>query len=179
MVVMVGGGAGSFPHVRKSCGVNVCVASSLLYDGLPTKYNLFVHGSLRHDSILCSAGCNVVEDVHHLFLNCPLSSIVWYDIISWLVILFVLPGNAIDLTSQFCGVHNFYKSSRPCLQVIYGWQRYDFFKKSLIIMFLTTKYFMLIEWSSISKPRVVVVEGQEKKMLVLIYIIGCPTQNFV
>ncbi|PNX57189.1 hypothetical protein L195_g058569, partial [Trifolium pratense] len=47
--------------------------------------------------------CDVVEEVHHLFLNCPFSGVVWYDIISWLGILCVLPDNAIALASSFVG----------------------------------------------------------------------------
>ncbi|MCH90341.1 kinesin-like protein, partial [Trifolium medium] len=90
----------------------------LLSDRLPTKYHLFVCGCLHSDSILCSAGCNVIEDVIHLFLNCPLSGAVWYDIISWVGIPCVLPDNAIALASQFGGTHDIRKSCRNCLQAI-------------------------------------------------------------
>jgi hypothetical protein len=55
------------------------------------------------DSILCSAGCTAVEDVHHLFLKCPIFGAVWNDIISWLWVSCVLPDKTIALASQFCG----------------------------------------------------------------------------
>jgi hypothetical protein len=78
----------------------------------------FVYGCLHNDSILCSTRCNVVEDVHHLFLNCPLSSVAWYSIISWLWILYVLLNNVIALPSQFCGEHDLRKPFRNCFQVV-------------------------------------------------------------
>jgi hypothetical protein len=95
------------------------IAWPLFCDRLLTKYNLFVRGCLRNDSILCQGGCNDVEDVHHLFFKCPLSGVVWYGIISWLMIQCILPNNATAFASHFCGVHEFCKSSRNYLQVIW------------------------------------------------------------
>jgi hypothetical protein len=82
------------------------------------KYILFVRRCLRKDSNLCSAGCNDVEFVHYLFLNCPLSGAIWYDIISWFGIPCVLRDNVNALASQFCAAHDLCKSFKNCLQVI-------------------------------------------------------------
>jgi hypothetical protein len=90
-----------------------------LYNRLPTKFNLYDRGFLHNDSILCSAGCIAVEDVHHLFLKCPIFGAVWNGIISWLGVSCVLPDNAIALASQFCGAHSFGKSIRSCFQAIW------------------------------------------------------------
>jgi hypothetical protein len=51
-------------------------------DRLPIKLNLFARGCLRNDFLLCSVGCDAIEDIHHLFLNCPIFGAVWSDIIS-------------------------------------------------------------------------------------------------
>jgi hypothetical protein len=88
-------------------------------DRLPTKLNLFVRGCLRNDSLLCSNGCDAIEDIHHLFLNCPIFDAVWRGITSWIGITWVLPNNAISVASQFCGAHGFCKNIRSCLQAIW------------------------------------------------------------
>jgi hypothetical protein len=72
-------------------------------DRLPTKFNLFTRGCLHNDSLLCSVGCDAIEDIHHLFLNSPVFGAVWSDIISWLGITWLLPDNAISAASQFLG----------------------------------------------------------------------------
>ncbi|GAU41975.1 hypothetical protein TSUD_306810 [Trifolium subterraneum] len=88
-------------------------------DRLPTKFNLFTRGCLHNDSLFCSAGCDAIEDIHHLFLNCPVFGAVWRAIILWLGITCVLPDNAVSLASQFCGAHDFSKSIKTCLQAIW------------------------------------------------------------
>jgi hypothetical protein len=42
----------------------------LFCDMLSTKSNLVLRSCLRNDSVLCSAGCKILEDLNHLFLNC-------------------------------------------------------------------------------------------------------------
>jgi hypothetical protein len=86
---------------------------------LPTKLNLFARGCLHNDSLLCSNGCDAIEDINHLFLNCPVFGAVWSDIISWLGITWVLPDNAISVASQLCGAHGFGKKIRTSLQAIW------------------------------------------------------------
>ncbi|XP_045802712.1 uncharacterized protein LOC123896358 [Trifolium pratense] len=88
-------------------------------DRLPTKFNLFTRGCLRNDSLLCSAGCDAIEDIHHLFLNCLVFGAIWSAIISWLGITGVLPDNAMSLASQFRGAHGFSKNIKTCLQAIW------------------------------------------------------------
>jgi hypothetical protein len=69
--------------------------------------------------IPCSNGCDAIEDINHLFLNCPVFGAVWSDIISWLGITWVLPDNAISVASQLCGAHGFCKKIRTSLQAIW------------------------------------------------------------
>jgi hypothetical protein len=83
---------------------------------LSTKFNLFPCGCLHNDSLLCSVGCDVMEDIHRLFLNCQIFCMVWSDIIFWIGITCVFSEYAISLASQFCGAHVFCKNTRICLQ---------------------------------------------------------------
>jgi hypothetical protein len=88
-------------------------------DRLSTKSNLFPRGCLHNDSLLCLVGCDVMEDIHCLFLNCQISCMVWSDIIFWLGITCVFSEYTISLASQFCGAHDFCKNTRICLQAIW------------------------------------------------------------
>jgi hypothetical protein len=94
-------------------------AFQFINDKLPTKLNLFARGCLRNDSLLCFVGCDAIEDIHHLFLHCPVFGAVWSGIISWLGITWVPPDNAILVASQFCGAHGFCKNIRTSFQAIW------------------------------------------------------------
>jgi hypothetical protein len=81
---------------------------------LPTKANVFLRWCLRNDYILCLAGFTDVEDINHLFLQCPIFGATWSGIIYWLGVSCVFPDKAMALASQFCGTHDFYKFTRSC-----------------------------------------------------------------
>jgi hypothetical protein len=76
---------------------------------------------LCNDSLLCSVGCGVIEDIHASSIyELPMFCAIWSDIISWLRITCVLHDNAISLTSKFCGaLMVFCKNIKTCLQAIW------------------------------------------------------------
>jgi hypothetical protein len=84
-----------------------------------TKMNFFHLGCLNNELLLCYRGCEVIEDLNHLFLNCDFSNSTWRGIISWLGVQRILPNNVISFASQFNGDNTFHKDKWVCFQVIW------------------------------------------------------------
>jgi len=59
---------------------------------LPTKDNLTYRGILHANDSTCGDGCDTIENVAHLFLQCKFSSELWSHVFNWLGISFVSSG---------------------------------------------------------------------------------------
>jgi hypothetical protein len=85
-----------FDNIWDSPAPSKVVAFSwqLLFDRVPTKENLLLHGVLPPTSgdhcIWCD---NVRESSSHLFLHCKVASLVWYEVFKWLGVVIVIPPN--------------------------------------------------------------------------------------
>jgi len=64
----------------------------ILRNRIPTKDNLVARGVLPSTDLLCALGCDIIESVTHLFLQCTLSADVWDLVWHWLGISFVHDG---------------------------------------------------------------------------------------
>lgn len=76
----------------------ILFAWRLFRDRLPTKDNLYRRPVIDVDAQLCVGGCGEVETSSHLLLRCTFFGCVWYNILRWLGLVAVLPG---DITSHF------------------------------------------------------------------------------
>jgi len=63
----------------------------LLWNRLPTKDNLCVHGAIPHDNQHCVIGRGDFETTHHLFRSCSFYVALWGQIRSWLGIATIEP----------------------------------------------------------------------------------------
>jgi len=97
----------------------VLFAWRLLRDRLPTKENLYHRGVLDRDSILCAAGCDLVESSQHLFLHCNIFGSVWHLIYRWLGISAVVPSQVSAHFTQFSVSGGVGNKRRSITQVIW------------------------------------------------------------
>jgi hypothetical protein len=93
-----------FEHIWDSPAPSKVIAFSwqLLYDKIPTRSNLFLRRILPPDASRDCVGCvGNVESSTHLFLHCPSSILIWYEIFRWLGIVIVIPPNLCVLFEVF------------------------------------------------------------------------------
>jgi hypothetical protein len=64
----------------------------ILRNCIPTKDNLVVRGVIPSTDMSCAIGCDSIEWVTHLFLQCTLSVDLWTLVWNWLGISFVYAG---------------------------------------------------------------------------------------
>jgi len=82
---------------------------------LSTKNNLFRRDILANMDVLCSVGCDIMEDRDHLTFQCNFYSQLWYLTYGWLGITFVLQGKLQAHSLEFGGLGRFSKNSRTTL----------------------------------------------------------------
>jgi hypothetical protein len=70
----------------------------LLYDRIPTRYNLDLRGINTSDKPWECVGCvGKIETSRHLFLHCPSAMKVWGDVFKWLGVSIVIPPSISSL----------------------------------------------------------------------------------
>jgi hypothetical protein len=68
----------------------------LLQNRLPTKDSLGRRDVLLYKDSLCVSGCDEVESIHHLFLNCNIFGSLWYLVRDWVEVSSVDPKSTVD-----------------------------------------------------------------------------------
>jgi len=95
------------------------LAWRLLRDRLPTKSNLLNRGIIQGDGVLCVAGCDQIESMQHLFIDCNFFGSLWHHVRLWLGFTVVdhnvLSSHFIHFTNYLCGR----RSYRSFLQLLW------------------------------------------------------------
>jgi hypothetical protein len=93
-----------FEHIWDSPAPSKVIAFSwqLLYDRVPTRCNLDLRRILPPNTPRTCVGCvGNLESSSHLFLHCPNTIWVWYEIFRWLGVVIVIPPNLAVLFEVF------------------------------------------------------------------------------
>jgi hypothetical protein len=96
-----------FDHLWESPAPSKVIAFSwqLLYDRIPTRFNLQVRGIMAMDRPWECLGCvGRLETSLHLFLHCPCAMKIWRDIFKWLGVEVVIPPSVESLFEVFRGL---------------------------------------------------------------------------
>ncbi|GAU51692.1 hypothetical protein TSUD_415060 [Trifolium subterraneum] len=80
------------------------LAWRLFQNRFPTKENLRRRGVDINSSIFCVGGCGELETEEHLFFNCPILSMAWRKIVSWLGISVAFVKGGYDHYLMFKGL---------------------------------------------------------------------------
>ena len=91
----------------------------LLWNRLPTKYNLVRQSVLHSNDTACAVGCGNSETTKHLFLGCELFSSLWSHVWNWLGISSVPPGELQHHFLQFTNMAGIPSFSRSFLMIIW------------------------------------------------------------
>jgi hypothetical protein len=71
----------------------------LLLEKLPTKEALYNKGIITNTHERCCVFCfNEVEDIHHIFFTCTVSSLIWSKVFRWMG---VNPISFVDISNHF------------------------------------------------------------------------------
>jgi hypothetical protein len=114
-----------------SCGIPSKISAfswQLLLNRIPTKENLCKRGIIPQHQSVCIFCNGSLESAVHLFLHCDTAAKVWYEIMSWLGLVIIVPLN---IASAFaCLVeHGKGKKEKVCLSLIwnsYMWSMWKF-----------------------------------------------------
>jgi hypothetical protein len=114
-----------------SCGIPSKISAfswQLLLNRIPTKENLCKRGIIPQHQSVCIFCNGSLELAVHLFLHCDTAAKVWYEIMSWLGLVIIVPLN---IASAFaCLVeHGKGKKEKVCLSLIwnsYMWSMWKF-----------------------------------------------------
>ncbi|GAU49602.1 hypothetical protein TSUD_407670 [Trifolium subterraneum] len=88
-------------------------------DRLPTKDNLLKRGVLEDNQTLCSANCDKLEDINHLFFQCNVYGKLWQLVSKWLGGEFVCHGFLREHAVQFRDLGGDSKGSRVLSTIIW------------------------------------------------------------
>ncbi|GAU23785.1 hypothetical protein TSUD_26930 [Trifolium subterraneum] len=106
--------------VRQCVGV---LSNIVLQDGvsdrLPTKDNLLKRGVLEDNQTLCSANCDKMEDINHLFFQCNVYGKLWQLVSKWIGGEFVCHGFLREHAVQFRDLGGDSKGSRVLSTIIW------------------------------------------------------------
>jgi hypothetical protein len=90
----------------------------MLLDRIQSKENLWRRRIIQQQATSCVFCDSAVESTIHLFLHCPVSSKVWYEIMRWLGVNVIVPHN---LVSAFATLVSYGRGKRntDCLALIW------------------------------------------------------------
>ncbi|GAU17363.1 hypothetical protein TSUD_232390 [Trifolium subterraneum] len=91
----------------------------LFLNRLPTRDNLFRRGILDASMLACATSCGRMEDVDHLFFQCPVYSRLWASVSKWMEVETAFHGTLILHSNQFCGLGGSSKSYNTLLIIIW------------------------------------------------------------
>jgi len=91
----------------------------LLRDRIPTKSNLLARGVIDAQACLCAAGCGIVENARHLFLECSCFGSIWPLLRSWIGFDGVDHNIISDHFTQFTYCTGVLKSRKSYLQLVW------------------------------------------------------------
>ena len=95
------------------------LAWRLLRNRLPSKSNLEVRGIMVQDGHLCVSGCGAVETVQHMFVSCPIYSILWQHVRAWIGVSGVDPYDTADHFVQFSYLLGSATKNRSFMQLLW------------------------------------------------------------
>ncbi|KAK2456949.1 hypothetical protein QL285_004267 [Trifolium repens] len=90
----------------------------MLLDRIQSKENLWRRRIIQQQATSCVFCDAAVESTIHLFLHCPVSSKVWYEIMRWLGVNVIVPHNLVSAFATMVSIGRG-KRNTDCLALIW------------------------------------------------------------